>query len=109
MSTPAFRLFADLHRPQAEPAIRAITRAKAREIVDRNPTATLLQLVELAWLEGRIEGIREQLDTPPEVLPVYDHSYCCQRCGRKVRLESHSPDMPALNGVCQLCTSEVRP
>lgn len=34
-------------------------RRKAREIIDANPGASLVEIVALAWLEGRIEACQE--------------------------------------------------
>ena len=96
-------------RTRAEPPIRAFTRAKARAIVDRNPTATMMQLVELAYMEGRIEGIEEHLAAKPESLPVYDHSTACQRCGRKIRLASSAPAPIPLDYVCFHCSAGDEP
>lgn len=54
---------------------------KAREIIKQNPGASTLQLVAMAWLEGRIALCQELRPEPSSRLVEVD---CfCQSCGRR--------------------------
>lgn len=109
MSTDLFRTLADITRPLSAPkpvTEPTLARRKAREIIDQNPGATLVEIVALAYLEGRIEGVNEVRKIAHD---VFDNSATCQRCGRKVRLASTAPASMADRYVCFDCSAGDEP
>ena len=77
--------------------------AAAREIIRHNPGESQMQLVAMAWLQGRIELCQELKPTLDR--PLYDNSYTCQCCGRKVGAASTSPADMAATYVCFHCSA----
>lgn len=103
MSTDLTRTLAEIGNPLPPPSL---ARQKAREIIDQNPGTTLIEIVALAYLEGRIDGINEVRKIHRD---VFDHSTACQRCGRKIRLSSSAPAPIPLDYVCFECSAGDEP
>lgn len=109
MSTDLIRTLVEITQPLSAPkpvTEPTLARRKAREIVDANPGATLVEIVALAYLEGRIEGINEVRSIARD---VFDNSATCQRCGRKVRLGSTAAANMADRYVCFDCSAGDEP
>lgn len=111
MSNDLTRTIADIGNPlpAAEPepsAMQLDARRAARELIDAHPGASLVQLVTLAFLEGRLRGMA---DARTIARDVFDNSTCCQRCGRRISLSSSTPTPIPMNYVCFDCSAGDEP
>ena len=116
MSTDLTRTLADLVQPlAAAPAEQpSLARRKAREIIDANPGTTLIEVVALAYIEGKIEGIREVRDLHREIFARPSEFDCiCQRCGRRAGSRmAYAKDAPKhgyFEVVCFHCSAGDEP
>ena len=116
MSTDLTRTLADLVQPLAAPPAEqpSLARRKAREIIDLNPGASLIEIVALAYIEGKLEGIREVRDLHREIFARPSEFDCiCQRCGRRAGTRFAAPKDAPPNGyfevVCFHCSSGDEP
>ena len=102
-------------RDESPPAEQpSLARRKAREIIDANPGATMTEVVALAYLEGRIEGVREMQQIQREVFNRPAEFDCiCQRCGRRAGTRFAAPKDAPPHGyfevVCFHCSSGDEP
>ena len=95
------------------PAPESDARRKAREIIDLNPGASLIEIVALAYLEGRIEGVREVRQIQREVLSQHEFDCICHRCGRRAGSRmAYAKDAPKhgyFEVVCFHCSAGDEP
>lgn len=94
--------------PALLPAPRDQVLRKAREIIDANPGASLIETVALAYLEGRIDACQEL--RPSTVRPgLHEFDCVCQRCGSRAGsrfvVDSDAPKEGFFRVVCDRCTS----
>ena len=115
MSTDLNRTLAAIAgAPQPPSDQPSLARRKAREIIDTNPGATLVEIVALAYLEGRIEGVAEVRQIQREVFARPSEFDCiCQTCGRRAgtRMASakDAPPHGYFEVVCFHCSAGDEP
>lgn len=100
--------------PIAEAPRPSLARRRAREIIDQNPGATLIDVVAIAYCEGRVDVAREaynewkaKLDAPRAGIHEYD--CICQRCGRRAGsrhvVSADAPKNGYFEVVCFHCSA----
>lgn len=86
-------------------------RRKARQIIDANPGGSLLGLVAMAYLEGRVDSLREVQAELRQVHARHEYDAFCSRCGKRdgVRLSKVPPPDGFFQVVCFNCSAGDEP
>ena len=98
------------------PANETEARRKAREIIDASRGSTLVGTVALAYLQGKVDALRELRQPPPsDPKPAkferHEYDCFCSRCGSRAgsRFASVAPAEGFFQVVCFHCSAGDEP